>query len=165
MVTKEQNELMTRIGPGTRMGALLRRYWHPIAARDEMTDKWTKRVRILGEDLVLYKTRAGKYGLIEESCPHRRASFFHGIPTQDGIRCMYHGWEFDCTGTCVDMPFEKGRHGLAGKKIADAYPVEELGGMLFTYMGPAPAPQLPRFAEYTWANCVRSIGQIGRAHV
>ena len=67
MITKEQNELMTRIGPGTRMGALLRRYWHPVAALDEMKDRWTKRVRILGEDLVLYKTRAGKLGLIEES--------------------------------------------------------------------------------------------------
>jgi 5,5'-dehydrodivanillate O-demethylase len=159
LITKEQNELMTRIGPGTRMGALLRRYWHPVAALDEMKDRWTKRVRILGEDLVLYKTRAGKLGLIEESCPHRRASFYHGIPTQDGIRCMYHGWEFDGAGVCTHMPFEKGRNALQGRKIADAYPVEELGGLLFAYLGPQPAPLLPRFAEFTWANCVRSVGR------
>ena len=159
MMTQEQNELITRIGPGTRMGALLRRYWHPVAAADQMKDKWTHRVRILGEDLILYRDRSGKYGLIEESCPHRRASFFHGIPTENGIRCMYHGWEFNSEGVCTGQPFEKGRNALLNKKIADAYPVEELGGMLFAYLGPLPAPLLPRYAEYTWPNAVRTIGR------
>lgn len=159
MLTQEQNELLTRIGRGTRMGNLLRRYWHPVAALDQMSDKWTHRVRLLGEDLILFRDKSGKFGLIEESCPHRRASFFHGIPTENGIRCMYHGWEFDGAGTCTEQPFEKGRNALLGKKIADAYPVEELGGMLFAYLGPAPAPLLPRFSEYIWKNAVRSIGR------
>ena len=159
MTTKEQNELMTRVGPDTRMGKLLRRYWHPVAALDEMIGRWTKRVRLLGEDLVLFKTRNGAFGLIEENCPHRRASFFHGMPTENGIRCPYHGWHFDPSGTCIEQPFEKGRNALLGKQVADAYPVEELGGMLFAYLGPKPAPLLPRFAEFLWPRAIRAIGR------
>jgi 5,5'-dehydrodivanillate O-demethylase oxygenase subunit len=95
MVTTDENALLTRIGPGTRMGALMRRYWHVVAARSEMTDRWTKRVRLLGENLVLYKDLNGGFGLIGEFCPHRRASLAYGIPTENGMRCMYHGWEFN----------------------------------------------------------------------
>ena len=93
---------LTRVGPGTPMGALLRRYWHPIAASEEMRAAWTKRVRLLGEDLVLFRDRSGRFGLIAEQCPHRRASLAYGIPTADGIRCPYHGWKFDATGQCLD---------------------------------------------------------------
>ncbi|MGA9010703.1 MAG: Rieske 2Fe-2S domain-containing protein, partial [Xanthobacteraceae bacterium] len=87
MLTAEQNDMLTRVGPGTPAGNLLRRYWQPIAAAVEMTDKWTKRVRLLGEDLVLFKDRQRRLGLIAEFCPHRRASLAYGIPTKDGIRC------------------------------------------------------------------------------
>ena len=86
METEEQNQLMTQVGKGTPAGKLLRRYWHPIAASVELKDEWTKRVRLLGEDLVLFKDRQGRLGLIEEHCPHRRASFAYGMPTNDGIR-------------------------------------------------------------------------------
>jgi 5,5'-dehydrodivanillate O-demethylase oxygenase subunit len=107
MLTPEENEVLTRIGPGTRMGALQRRYWHPIAAVAEMGDPSsgsgrTKRVRLLGEDLVLFKDRSGRFGLIAEACPHRRASFAYGIPTEQGIRCPYHGWMFDGSGRCLE---------------------------------------------------------------
>jgi len=158
MTTAEENELLTRIGPDTRMGALLRRYWQPVAAVAEMTDRWTKRVRILGENLVLYRDRSGGYGLVGEFCPHRRASLFYGIPTSGGIRCMYHGWEFNEKGECIDQPVE-GRHALEGKNLSPAYPVQELGGLLFGYLGPAPAPELPRFDAYVISGAVRAIGK------
>lgn len=94
MESVEQNKLLTQVGKGTPMGELMRRYWLPFAASDELVDEWTSRVRLLGEDLVLFRTRQGQLGLIAEQCPHRRASFAHGIPTHDGIRCPYHGWEY-----------------------------------------------------------------------
>ena len=87
MLSAEENELLTRIGPGTKMGGLLRRYWQPVAGAAEMEDRWNLRVRILGEDLVLFKTRKGNFGLIAEQCPHRRASLANGVPTEEGIRC------------------------------------------------------------------------------
>ncbi|HWL04263.1 MAG TPA: aromatic ring-hydroxylating dioxygenase subunit alpha [Xanthobacteraceae bacterium] len=158
MTTAAENELLTRVGPGTRMGALLRRYWQPVAAVDEMKGVWTKRVRILGEDLVLYRSRSDEYGLIGEFCPHRRASLAYGIPTKDGIRCMYHGWEFNQRGECIDQPNE-GRHALRGKNISPAYPVKELGGLLFAYLGPQPAPELPRFDAFVIGGGVRAIGK------
>ena len=139
MLSTEENELLTRIGPGTRMGALLRRYWHPVAGTAEMANRWTMRIRILGEDLVLYKNRAGGSGLIAERCPHRGVSLAFGIPTEGGIRCAYHGWMFDAGGRCLDQPNET-RNALKGQVATTAYPVEELGGLLFAYLGPAPAP-------------------------
>ena len=106
MISAEENERLTRVGKGTPAGDLLRRYWYPIAGVAEMADTHTMRVQLLGENLVLYKDRGGKYGLIEELCPHRRASFAYGIPDLDGIRCPYHGWKFDATGQCTQMPNE-----------------------------------------------------------
>src|ERR687888_602066 len=107
MESAEQNQYLTQVGRGTPMGELLRRYWMPIAAAVDLENKWTKRVRLLGEDLVLFKDRQGRLGLIAEHCPHRRASFAYGIPTHDGIRCPYHGWEFDACGNCLNQPNEK----------------------------------------------------------
>ena len=92
MLTAEQNQLLTRVGPGTPCGELMRRYWHPIAATSELDGgRWNKRVRLLGEDLVLFRDQQGRLGLVAEQCPHRRASLAFGIPTKDGIRCPYHG--------------------------------------------------------------------------
>ena len=157
MLTAAENELLTRIGPGTRMGNLMRRYWHPVAGVSEMANVWTKRIRILGEDLVLFKDRSGKYGLIGEFCPHRGASLHNGIPQADGIRCPYHGWKFDHAGVCTDMPNET-RHALKDKKVTEGYPVEELGGLLFAYLGPAPAPLLPRLDGLVAEGTIRHVG-------
>jgi 5,5'-dehydrodivanillate O-demethylase oxygenase subunit len=158
MLTAEDNELLTRVGPGTRMGNLLRRYWQPVAGLAEMENRWTLGVQMLGEKLVLYKTRAGSFGLIAESCPHRGASLKYGIPTQLGIRCAYHGWAYDAEGHCVEQPNED-NHALRGKIATTAYPVQELGGLLFAWLGPAPAPLLPRFDGYVAPRAIRHIGK------
>ncbi len=159
MLTAQENELLTRIGPGTPMGALMRRYWHPIAAASEMREAWTKRVRLLGEDLVLFRNRSGGFGLIEEQCPHRRASLAYGIPTAEGIRCPYHGWEFDATGACIDQPNEPAESRFKDKVRTPAYAVEELGGLLFAYLGPAPRPLVPRLDGFVAAGAIRMVGR------
>jgi len=159
MITEEENERLTRVGPGTPMGELLRRYWYPIAATEELQTAWTKRVRLLGEDLVLFRERGGRYGLIAEQCPHRRASLAYGIPELDGIRCPYHGWKFDATGQCREQPNEPAGSTFAEKTQTPAYPVEELGGMLFAYLGPKPVPQLPRLDGFVVPGTVRMVGQ------
>ena len=107
MLTAEQNELLTRVGPGTPCGEMMRRYWHPIAAVSELEGPtWNKRIRLLGEDLVLYRDKQGRYGLITEACPHRGASMYFGRNEECGLRCAYHGWKFELDGTCVDLPTE-----------------------------------------------------------
>jgi 5,5'-dehydrodivanillate O-demethylase len=159
MLTVEQNELMTRIGPGTRMGGLLRRYWQPVAALDEMRDRWTMPVRLLGEDLVLFKDRTGKLGLIGETCAHRRTSLANGIPTERGLRCPYHGWMYDGRGHCIEQPNEKRPDALADTKLIAGYPVESLGGLIFAYLGPEPAPLLPRYDGYVIEGAIRFIGK------
>src|ERR1700676_3555954 len=158
MISAEENERLTRVGPGTPMGNLQRRYWHPIGGLEEMQDRWTKRVRLLGEDLVLYKDRTGKFGLIAEFCPHRRASLAYGIPTEDGIRCPYHGWKFDGTGSCLEQPNEPEGSNFKDKVKTAGYPVEELGGMIFAYMGPLPAPLLPRWDGFVGDRVIRMCG-------
>ncbi|HCH35837.1 MAG TPA: aromatic ring-hydroxylating dioxygenase subunit alpha, partial [Dehalococcoidia bacterium] len=107
MLTQEQNELLTQVGKGTPMGELLRRYWHPIAAAAELNEKPTKPVRLLGEDLVLYKDKSGEIGLIDRFCPHRRVDLSYGIPEENGLRCMYHGWMLNKEGQCIEQPFEE----------------------------------------------------------
>jgi 5,5'-dehydrodivanillate O-demethylase len=159
MLTAEQNTLLTQVTPGTPMGNLMRRYWQPIAAASEMENAWTKRIRLLGEDLVLFKDRQGRLGLIKEQCPHRRASFAHGIPTADGIRCPYHGWEFSAQGKCLSQPNEPDNPCFREKVATDAYPVQELGGMLFAYLGPQPAPLLPRFDGFVEEGTIRMMGR------
>ncbi|MDB5776660.1 MAG: rieske 2Fe-2S iron-sulfur domain protein [Herbaspirillum sp.] len=159
MLTTELNETLTRIGPGTPMGNLMRRYWQPIAAAAELDTAWTKRVRLLGEDLVLFRDRQGNRGLIAEQCPHRRASFAHGIPTENGIRCPYHGWEFNAAGKCLSQPNEVDNPAFRDKVATAAYPVEELGGLLFAYLGPLPAPLLPRFDGFIAEGAIRMMGR------
>jgi 5,5'-dehydrodivanillate O-demethylase oxygenase subunit len=159
MLTAEQNDLVTRIGPGTPAGNLLRRYWQPIAAVSELDDRWTIRVRLLGEDLVLFRDREGRRGLIAEKCPHRGASLAYGIPTNDGIRCPYHGWEFGHGGKCLDQPNEPGGTRFKDKIKTPAYPVDELNGMLFTYLGPEPRPLLPRWDGFIAEGSIRMLGR------
>jgi 5,5'-dehydrodivanillate O-demethylase len=152
MLTQEQNDLLTRVGAGTPMGELMRRYWHPIAAVSEMESEPTREVRLLGEDLVLYKDRSGNYGLIDRYCAHRRVNLAYGIPEEQGLRCMYHGWMYDETGQCIEQPFEetvRPESRFKDKIKLSGYPVQELGGLLFAYLGPAPAPLLPRWEFLT----------------
>jgi 5,5'-dehydrodivanillate O-demethylase oxygenase subunit len=158
MLTERENELLTRVGPGTPMGDLLRRYWHPIGSVTEMDGRWTKRVRILGEDLVLFKTRAGAFGLIAELCPHRRASLFYGIPQADGIRCPYHGWKFDARGTCLEQPNEPEGSTFKDKTATTGYPVAERGGLLWAYLGPLPAPVVPPLPNLDAPGKIRMLG-------
>ncbi len=159
METAEGNQFLTQVGKGTPMGELMGRYWHPICAGADMEGKWTKSVRLLGESLVLFRNRQGELGLIAEQCPHRRASFLHGIPTADGIRCPYHGWEFDAAGKCVEQPNEVDNPAFRDKVGIDAYPVQELGGLLFAYLGPQPAPLLPRFDGFVAEGTIRMLGR------
>ncbi len=161
MLTVEENERLTRVGPSTPMGELLRRYWHPVAAVAQMQENPTKEVRILGEDLVLYKDRSGMYGLVDRYCAHRRVNLAYGIPKARGLRCMYHGWLYDETGQCIEQPFEETVRPDArfkDKVKLKGYPVQELAGLLFAYLGPQPAPLLPRWDIFTWNNVIREIG-------
>lgn len=161
MLTAEENVLMTSVGRGTPMGTLLRRYWHPIAASEQLNERPTLPVTLLGEDLVLYKDRSGKLGLIDRLCPHRRVDLSYGIPEDEGLRCMYHGWMFDETGQCVEQPFEETVHpdGRFKEKVrVTAYPAEEVGGLIFAYLGPQPAPLLPRWDVFVEKNAIRQVG-------
>jgi 5,5'-dehydrodivanillate O-demethylase len=158
MLTQEENEKLTRVGPGTPGGELLRRYWHPIAGSIELEERPTKRIRLLGEDLVLYRDRSGRPGLIGEACPHRRISLYYGIPEPFGIRCPYHGWAFDHDGQCVEQPAEPYDSTFKDRIQAVSYPVEEMGGLLWAYLGPLPAPELPRYDLFVCDDAVRQIG-------
>ena len=159
METADQNELLTRVGPGTPMGKLLRRYWQPIAALVELEKRWTRRVRLLGEDLVLFRNREGELGLVAEHCPHRGASLAYGIPTHGGIRCPYHGWEFSAQGKCLSQPNERDNCAFRDRVATIAYPVEELGGLLWAYLGPEPRPLLPRFDGFVAEGAIRMMGR------
>ncbi len=124
MLTEQENERLTQVGPGTPMGNLLRRYWHPVATLPDIEREQVMGVRILGEDLVLYKTRKGEMGLIQQRCPHRSASLAYGIPAENGLRCEYHGWVYSPEGCCVEQPFEEMDHENANFKDrirVDAY--------------------------------------------
>src|SRR5438093_12917420 len=105
MLSEEQNRTLTQVGAGTPMGELLRRHWMPIAAVAELEDVATKPVRLLGEDLVLYRDRSGTFGLLDRHCPHRRADLSYGIAEDHGLRCHYHGWLYGETGQCLAQPF------------------------------------------------------------
>ena len=154
MLSAEENERLTRVGPGTPMGQLLRRYWIPIAASSDIGRRPVAR-RLLCEDLVVFRDLSGKVGIVERHCPHRRADMTVAVMEQNGIRCGYHGWTFNHQGVCIEQPAEP--H-LNPKMRTTAYPAEELGGLVFAYMGPLPAPLLPRFDMFVWHGVMRDIG-------
>lgn len=147
MLNQEENELLTRVGPGTPAGQLLRRYWHVVAAASELSDaKPKKRIRVLGEELVLFRDPAGRYGLVGEHCSHRGASLYYGFVEDGGIRCAYHGWKYDASGKCLEQPFESSEARFKEKVSHPAYPVEKLAGLLFAYLGPPEKkPVLPKW--------------------
>ena len=155
MISPEMNDRLTRVGPGTPCGELMRRYWIPIAPLAQLDENPVRKLRILCEDLVLYRDKSGTLGLIGDRCLHRLVDMQYGIPDECGLRCPYHGWLFDETGACTDRPMETATR-ISGK--LKAYPVQELGGLIFAYMGPLPAPALPRWDLFVWPNAVRQIG-------
>lgn len=159
MLTQEQNDMLTRVGRGTPAGELMRRYWHPIAAQEDLAVNWTYPVRLLGEDLVLFRDRTGKIGLLERHCPHRRASLVNGIPTEEGLRCPYHGWAFGHDGQCLDQPNEPEGSAFCQKIKTTAYKVKELGGMIFAYLGPDPVPELPGLDGFVEEGTIRMMGR------
>src|SRR5205809_78697 len=142
MLSKADNELITRVGPGTPMGELLRQYWIPALISEEVPepDGAPYRVRLLGEDLIAFRDTGGQVGLITSNCPHRGASLFFGRNEESGLRCVYHGWKFDVSGQCVDMPNEPAESNFKNKVKALAYPCVERGGVVWAYMGPRLKP-------------------------
>jgi 5,5'-dehydrodivanillate O-demethylase oxygenase subunit len=158
MLSVEQNERITRVGPGTPMGTLMRRYWQPVAGEAEFVDEPTKRVRILGESLTLFKDKSGRYGLIAERCPHRLVNLATGFPDKDGLICIYHGWKFDTSGNCIDQPAEPADSTFKDRVHITSYPVEVLGGLIWAYLGPEPRPLLPRWDLFVMPGVFRQIG-------
>ncbi|MPZ13844.1 MAG: Rieske 2Fe-2S domain-containing protein [Chloroflexi bacterium] len=156
-LTAEENERLTRVGPGTPMGRLLRWYWHPIAASAQLLENPVRKVRILGEDLVLYRDRGGRLGLIGDRCAHRATGLQYGIPDEEGLRCPYHGWRYDGRGQCTDQPLEPPGSMFKERIRITGYPVEELGGLIWAYLGEAPAPLLPRWDQFERPNTFRHI--------
>ena len=145
MLNAEDNDLITRIGPGTPAGEVLRRYWHPISLALDVTDEHpTKFVRILGEDLVIFRDKSGRTGLIADKCAHRSVSMVYGRVEERGISCAYHGWLYDCQGNILETPPERNDAIMKSIKIK-SYPVEIYLGLIWAYMGPAPAPPRPHY--------------------
>jgi phthalate 4,5-dioxygenase len=152
MLTEEENRLVTRVGPGTPMGDLMRRYWLPALLSTELPERDGPplRLRLLGEDLIAFRDSTGQVGMLSNHCPHRGASLFFGRSEESGLRCVYHGWKFDTAGNCVDMPNEPPESNFKDKVRAVAYPAVERGGAVWVYMGPErPAPELP---DLEWAS-------------
>jgi nitrite reductase/ring-hydroxylating ferredoxin subunit len=152
MLTREQNDTLTRVGRGTPMGEYFRRFWIPFLLSWELEpDGEPERVRILGENLVAFRDTTGRVGLIAENCPHRGASMFYGRNEYDGLACIYHGWKFDAAGVCVDMPSEPDESNFKEKVKIVSYPCVERGGIVWTYMGPKDQEQ-PELPGLEWLN-------------
>ena len=147
MLTREQNQFLTRTGPGTPMGELFRRYWIPALLDWELPgpDCSPVRVKLLGEELIAFRDTEGRIGLIDEFCAHRGVSLWFGRNEECGLRCSYHGWKYDVNGNCVDLPSEPGERVRSRIKLK-SYPTAELGGVIWAYMGPPEEkPALPNF--------------------
>ena len=181
MLTHEENETLVRVGPGTAMGHLMRQYWIPFLGSSEVVkDSQPHRVRLLGEDLVAFRDSAGKVGLVDHACPHRGAPMVFGRNQEQGLACIYHGWKFDTTGQCQDMPAEPANSPMCKRMKIKAYPVQERNGLLWAYMGPnaetpPPLPELEfnlvpeshrvltfRVQECNWLQALE--GEIDSAH-
>jgi phenylpropionate dioxygenase-like ring-hydroxylating dioxygenase large terminal subunit len=151
MLTNELNDKLTHVGPGTPMGNLMRRYWVPALLSWEVPepDSPPVEVRLLGENLVAFRDTQGVVGLVSAYCAHRRVSLFWGRNEESGIRCVYHGWKFDVTGACVDMPSEPASSNFKDKVTIPAYPTHEAGGVVWAYMGPPELRPEPPLFEWT----------------
>src|SRR5690349_6670019 len=138
MLSKEENELLTRVGPGTPMGNMLRRYWTPALMYDEIAepDGNPVRVRLFGEDLIAFRDSNGQVGLLDEFCAHRGASLLYARNEACGLTCIYHGWKFDVAGAVLETPNESGARPYEGKLKLTAYPTHEACGVVWAYLGP-----------------------------
>jgi nitrite reductase/ring-hydroxylating ferredoxin subunit len=146
VLSKEDNELITRVGPGTPMGELFRQYWLPAMLSDELPepDCPPAKLRLLGEDLITFRTTSGQIGVLDTYCPHRNANLYWGRNEQEGLRCAYHGWKFDVAGNCVDMPNEPPASNFASKIHQRSYRAVDSGGIIWIFMGPPDAEaQIP----------------------
>jgi phenylpropionate dioxygenase-like ring-hydroxylating dioxygenase large terminal subunit len=152
MLRKEQNDYLTQTGPGTPMGNMFRAYWQPVLLAKELPENECPpvRVKILSERLLAFRDTDGRYGLIDEFCAHRGVSLWFGRNEQSGLRCPYHGWKYDVTGQCIDVPSEPAESGFCNKVKLKSYPLIEKGGVLWTYMGP-PDKQPPE-PEWEFAS-------------
>ncbi|HTY95297.1 MAG TPA: Rieske 2Fe-2S domain-containing protein [Steroidobacteraceae bacterium] len=152
MLSKEDNDTLTRVGPGTPMGTLLRRFWIPALLASEVAQPDGKpvRVRLLGEDLVGFRDSEGRVGLLDEHCPHRRASLALGLNAHSGLRCLYHGWKFGVDGRCQDAPTEAAGEKFCARIRTTAYATHEAGGVIWAYMGPP--EHKPVFPDYEWLS-------------
>jgi len=157
VLTQEENELFTRVGPGTPCGTLMRHYWHPVAATADLLKNPVKKIRILGEDLILFKDRKGQLGLIGERCVHRAVDLQFGIPEENGLRCPYHGWLYDPSGRILETPLEPVDSHMKDHLRIRSCHVEELGGLIWAYLGPEPAPLLPRWDLFARPDGFRQI--------
>ncbi len=156
MLSREENDLLTGTNPETPAGEYFRRYWLPAMLASEVPapDCPPVRVKLLGEDLIAFRDTHGRVGLIDEFCPHRRASLFWGRNEECGLRCVYHGWKYDVNGACVDLPNEPPEYGFENKIRTIAYPTREYGGLIWAYMGPP--GRLPELPKLEWARVPES---------
>ena len=158
MLTQEQNDELTRVGPGTPMGDVLRHYWYPVAITRELEEFPVKKARLLGEDWAVFREPNGSYGIVAERCPHRGASLVYGMVEDGGLRCGYHGWKFDGEGTLVEILAEPdSSQTFRDQCSVKAGKAQELGGLIWAYVGDGPAPELPLYSGYTMDG-VRDIG-------
>lgn len=162
MLTREENELITHVGPGTPMGELIRRFWVPACLSEELPepDCDPVRVRLLGENLVAFRDERGRVGLMEEHCPHRGASLFFGRNEEGGLRCLYHGWKMDVDGNVLDTPCEPAESRMRFHVKHRAYPVVEQGDVVWTYMGPKDK-QVP-FHDFWWTSLPSAHRVVGK---
>jgi phthalate 4,5-dioxygenase len=175
MLSVEDNEALTHVGPRTVMGDLLRQYWAPALLSEEVADPdgAPVRLRLLGENLVAFRSTSGKVVIIQDACPHRGASLFFGRNEEEGIRCVYHGWKFDSEGHCTEMLNEPSPSGFIERVRATTYPCVERGGLVWTYMGPREEPPAlpelepnmmvegrgrvsPNMFNWNWFQCIEN---------
>src|SRR3954447_12190450 len=164
LLTREENELITRVSAGTPMGNVLRRYWMPALLSSELPapDAPPVRVKLLGEELVAFRDTNGNVGLLDEFCPHRLASLFLGRNEESGMRCVYHGWKFDTAGQCVDRPSEPAESNFKSRIRLLAYPTVEKAGVVWAYMGAR--EQQPEFPDMEWMRLPDSHRNVSVTH-
>src|SRR5437868_8748106 len=159
MLSKDENELLTRVGPGTPAGEMLRRYWWPVGFTAQVKTKGNPtRVRLLGEDLVLFRDGSGRLGLLGLHCSHRGTSLEFGRVDDRGIRCCYHGWLYDVRGRCLEQPAESEDSRFKDRVQHPAYQAQEIGGFIFAYIGPDPALLLPNYDLFLREDGEREVG-------
>ena len=155
MLSQATNKLLTEVGPSTPMGDYLRRYWHPVAGEAEFQNAAIRPVRVLGEDLVVYRDLSGNFGAMARHCPHRRADLSYGYVESNGLRCNYHGWLFDRQGKCIEQPYDdiaRPEAEFKARICTTAYEAQVFAGLVWIYMGSKPAPLIPDWEAFNWSN-------------